>query len=717
MNSPYILIAIGLAALAFLPAMSDVYSQNSTKAQCLSQAYLNKIIMVPPHAQLYPKGYVMQCATKAGPAIYQDYVPNGTAPAGQGQEVPKNIQSPLQILSYSGGPIGADVSRGQSMQIPVKINVTNGYHLNYARLSTVDIPPHVNAWIDPSVSDFFKHDPANQNTSNGTIYVYVDSAASSGTYDILIDATGSLKSPSGNETDLNQTPIGILHLTVSGNATIWLDAGLPDIHRANVCQQYGHGSGCTSFVAYEEYPITVYGNDQKVTLSAPDLPAGKYLRFIPNQTIATQTGSKVRMVTSGIVTPGVPNALFTPVVTLVAKSPDGTSASSYIPIAKGQNMSIISSPQKIEFDGRFGGNGHTGSGIFGVIYNPSDYTSNPLPVKLSVLGMQNGTKVLPMPSWLSVSIHDSSFDLAPTIPYFFTINFTSVNASLGTYPVAIGEDVGGSTFVQDVGITIYNPPIMGPMIPALPHPHTALIGSPPLAQLRSGIISKDVTCKPGLELVTKAENDSPACVKPDTAQILIERGWAKKITIQPASGLASNPLAKARSIHSIWGNSTKVHNDTDASVLAGYEVRFPTRLPSSYALQLAVMKPLLPQHRYVYLFYSKFPISKTMRVQDFWDDKGIMIRYDYNPYWTHDPIYGNWTSYINGEKAGGYQDAHEVTVNGYSGWAGSNHTGNIQGLPIQRPSVIEYDANGVEVQITGGIPLPDLTAVAQSIQY
>ena len=49
---------------------------------------------------------------------------------------------------------------------------------------------------------------------------------------------------------------------------------------------------------------------------------------------------------------------------------------------------------------------------------------------------------------------------------------------------------------------------------------------PPLQQLKSGISVQDVKCKQGLQLIVKAEDGSPACVSPNTAQILIERGWA-----------------------------------------------------------------------------------------------------------------------------------------------------------------------------------------------
>ncbi|MEM2160418.1 MAG: hypothetical protein QXN55_05625 [Candidatus Nitrosotenuis sp.] len=49
----------------------------------------------------------------------------------------------------------------------------------------------------------------------------------------------------------------------------------------------------------------------------------------------------------------------------------------------------------------------------------------------------------------------------------------------------------------------------------------------PLTQLKSGIHSRDVNCNDGLELLLKVNNGQPICVKPETKQKLIERGWAK----------------------------------------------------------------------------------------------------------------------------------------------------------------------------------------------
>jgi hypothetical protein len=48
---------------------------------------------------------------------------------------------------------------------------------------------------------------------------------------------------------------------------------------------------------------------------------------------------------------------------------------------------------------------------------------------------------------------------------------------------------------------------------------------PPLKQISSGINPENVTCKNNYELIFKATDNSPACVKPSTAQKLLVRGW------------------------------------------------------------------------------------------------------------------------------------------------------------------------------------------------
>ncbi len=49
----------------------------------------------------------------------------------------------------------------------------------------------------------------------------------------------------------------------------------------------------------------------------------------------------------------------------------------------------------------------------------------------------------------------------------------------------------------------------------------------PHKQVSSGTNPQDVICSEGLELIFKSTDNSPACVKPSTAEKLIQRGWAR----------------------------------------------------------------------------------------------------------------------------------------------------------------------------------------------
>ena len=463
------IIMVGILILSISSFdMSSAQSQNSTNSKCMNMTEIDKSI-VPPHGEELPmfKNYALGCTTVSGSAIQMEYVPNVTPVANLQTNL--NSQSMIEIIPGSGNDISATVSAGQSAHVPVKIQVKDGYGMSSVQFSMINLPPRVQSWTDPRDSGFLANQPVNGSLANATINIYVDSGAKSGSYYIGIAADGSMIDSAGKYIQLNQSEIGMLHLTISGQDNIWSDVGLPDVHQDTMCLDTGNGGkSCSGFPAYEEYPVTVYGEGQKVTMSVPDLPAGKYVRFVPGDVTATPGGTSVKMIAAGIVRPGAPNALFTPVATIVAQSSDGTKSSSYIPIAEIQNITVIHSPGPIAFADNFGGDGQQGFGISGVVYDPKNYTGAPLHVKLSVLGIDNGT-ITPMPSWLSMSIPDSSFDLVPTVPYYFMLNFSSTNASLGTYPVAIKEDMGDSSFVQDVMIKIYNPPrfggvIMGPSI-------------------------------------------------------------------------------------------------------------------------------------------------------------------------------------------------------------------------------------------------------------
>jgi hypothetical protein len=48
----------------------------------------------------------------------------------------------------------------------------------------------------------------------------------------------------------------------------------------------------------------------------------------------------------------------------------------------------------------------------------------------------------------------------------------------------------------------------------------------PMKQINAGVGALDVVCKPEYQLVLKATDNKPACVKPSDGQDLVKRGWA-----------------------------------------------------------------------------------------------------------------------------------------------------------------------------------------------
>ncbi len=74
--------------------------------------------------------------------------------------------------------------------------------------------------------------------------------------------------------------------------------------------------------------------------------------------------------------------------------------------------------------------------------------------------------------------------------------------------------------------------------------------SSPLNQFKSGVNSSDVKCNSGFQLVIKAVDDSPACVTSQTAQKLVERGWAKSTS--------SGTIANSTKIITIEQNNQEI---------------------------------------------------------------------------------------------------------------------------------------------------------------
>ena len=86
-----------------------------------------------------------------------------------------------------------------------------------------------------------------------------------------------------------------------------------------------------------------------------------------------------------------------------------------------------------------------------------------------------------------------------------------------------------------------------------------LMASPSLkTQIKNGISPDFLTCTDGFELIFKLRDNSPACVKPQTAEKLIERGWATNEESQGVIQLKQN--IQKQTIQTIPASSRTVVN-------------------------------------------------------------------------------------------------------------------------------------------------------------
>ena len=120
------------------------------------------------------------------------------------------------------------------------------------------------------------------------------------------------------------------------------------------------------------------------------------------------------------------------------------------------------------------------------------------------------------------------------------VNVMTSNQNLGNFNLINGlgdknatVQIASGYFLQLVKVEPY--PSNGAHIPFSNYTATfALMQAgqlSPLKQFKSGTTAQQVVCNSGLELVIKAEDNSPACVSHSSASVLMERGWAIMNTI------------------------------------------------------------------------------------------------------------------------------------------------------------------------------------------
>lgn len=108
------------------------------------------------------------------------------------------------------------------------------------------------------------------------------------------------------------------------------------------------------------------------------------------------------------------------------------------------------------------------------------------------------------------------------------------NASFLTTTSEITERASGGALTTEVAGFIVNCPFVeigtammqDHMMDKTMHEEMTSHMKSPKMQMDDGIQARDVKCNSGLQLVTRSFDQKAACVKPDTANVLLQRGWA-----------------------------------------------------------------------------------------------------------------------------------------------------------------------------------------------
>ncbi len=217
------------------------------------------------------------------------------------------------------------------------------------------------------------------------------------------------------------------------------------------------GEMCESRIGYQEFPIKVFSDEtMDIELKALNVPSGVWVRLVPNRLLNVgPDGASAAMFLAGAVKPFTHTGE-TETLTIQAESPDGESAKSFLPLIQTDHLTILRSPGPIELVGEIPiSSNQTYFRVFGVVYDPEGSYS-PLTVKVSVLGLVDDGKTVPLPSWLGVDIPVFYFSLNEVRPYYIMIQASGSNAPTGTYEVAIEEIINGERFVRNLQVTVIN---------------------------------------------------------------------------------------------------------------------------------------------------------------------------------------------------------------------------------------------------------------------
>jgi hypothetical protein len=209
----------------------------------------------------------------------------------------------------------------------------------------------------------------------------------------------------------------------------------------------------------------------------------------------------------------------------------------------------------------------------------------------------------------------------------------------------------------------------------------------PLKQMKHGVLAYNVKCNTGFELILKIHGASPACVKPSTAQDLIQRGWGvmpststpiPTTTIPQSNTTALSPSATTSSYHLVFllqaTASPKTYSDNldlFAKYLKSGDFLFITGNPKAHASKVLqqtqaarlVVSPGVKVYSLQFYFKIADLMGNTTKLPKGFD----YIGYDYEKGNLYSPEFtANETTSV------GYFDTAQAGVKNYNTITGSD---------------------------------------------
>ena len=172
------------------------------------------------------------------------------------------------------------------------------------------------------------------------------------------------------------------------------------------------------------------------------------------------------------------------------------------------------------------------------------------------------------------------------------------------------------------------------------------------------------------------------------------------------------PIIKER-----WKNAIRISNESEATSLAGFNIKFPLRMADDYKLQFGVVETTPDSGKHVLLYFSKNLITDSMKVNEFFIQKGIFLYYRK---WVANPQKENSFEFHIREYLRALQhnkvEASEIIINGHKGIFGNQRDRLFHGYDIHDPSQVEFVMDNTHVTIQGYFSKDELIPIAQSIK-